>query len=90
MGRYSGNGRTGVCKCGHPWQDHHLGIVMNETYFKETGEVYVPQECEAYGFNELGGLQFVGGQWVDHCHNYVDSSLPDAGTQADACANQGE
>lgn len=70
--RYSGPNRTGICKCGHSWQDHHLGVVMNLEYAETTGEAYLPQECEAYGFNEVGGLQFVAGKWIDHCHSYKD------------------
>ena len=49
---------------------------MNGDYLKETGEAYLPQECEAYGFNEAGGLQQVEGKWVDHCHDYKDSKEP--------------
>jgi hypothetical protein len=71
--RYSGPNRSGICKCGHSWEDHHLGCVMNSEYGEATGEVYVPQECEKFGFNETGGQQFVDGKWVDHCNCYVDS-----------------
>ena len=71
--KYSGLGRSGVCKCGCSWEDHHLGVVMNEEYREQTGEAYVPQECEAFGFHEVGGMKFENGVWVDHCHGYVDS-----------------
>lgn len=73
--RYSGPDRTGICKCGHLWDDHHLGVVMNSEYFEATHEAYVPQECEFFGFNEMGGLNADGS---DHCHGYEDSALPDA------------
>lgn len=70
--KYSGPNRSGICKCGHKWDEHHLGIVMNQKYFEATGEMYVPQECEHYGFNELGGLMPEGRQWVPHCSEYID------------------
>lgn len=76
--RYSGPNRTGTCKCGHAWDEHHLGVVMNTDYRRQTGEAYVPQECEHFGSNEVGGLEYVAstdisdGKWVDHCHNYKD------------------
>jgi hypothetical protein len=64
---------SGVCKCGHSWKDHHLGVVMNEDYLTATGEAYLPQECEFYGWNESGGLDKDGN---DHCHNYIDKDNP--------------
>lgn len=70
--RYSGPGRSGICVCGHSWEDHHLGMVLNDVYFEATGESYVPQECEYYGHNETGGLDAEG---KDHCHRYRDSLL---------------
>lgn len=71
--RYSGPNRSGVCVCGHSWEDHHLGVVMNREYGDATGEAYLPQECEHFGFNEVGGLECVDGKWLDHCHSYHDS-----------------
>jgi hypothetical protein len=68
--RYSGEGRSGVCKCGHPWDQHHLGIVMTDKYYKETGEGYIPEECERFGSNETGGLDADGNE---HCSKYIDS-----------------
>jgi len=70
--RYSGPNRSGICKCGHSWEEHHLGVVMNQDYSKQTGEAYVPQECEHFGFNEVGGLEYVDGKWIDHCQDYRD------------------
>lgn len=67
--RYSGPGRSGICKCGHGWQDHHLGMVLNPDYVDATGEIYIPQECEHYGFNETGGLDQDG---RPHCDRYED------------------
>ena len=69
---YSGPNRSGICQCGHSWEDHHLGIVLNSEYAEATKEGYVPQECEYYGFNEMGGLDEEGS---DHCNRYVDSML---------------
>ena len=66
---YSGKNRSGVCKCGHSYEHHHLGMVMNDKYYKETKEEYVPQACEFYGSNEYEGLDQDGN---DHCHQYRD------------------
>ena len=71
--RYSGPNRSGTCICGHSWEDHHLGMVMRKEYVDQTHEGYIPQECEAYGFNEAGGMQRIDGEWVDHCQGYRDS-----------------
>ena len=70
--RYSGPGKSGVCVCGHKWDEHHLGIVMNMEYYEATHEQYVPQECEHYGFNELGGMMPGPDGWVHHCTGYED------------------
>ena len=68
--RYSGPDRSGICKCGHSWEDHHLGMVMQLKYIEETKEFYIPQECEHFGCNEMGGLDAEGNE---HCGSYVDS-----------------
>jgi hypothetical protein len=73
LAKYSGENRTGICVCGHSWEVHHLGIVMNLEYIEQTKESYLPQECEAFGFNEAGGMMFVDGEWIDHCHQYRDT-----------------
>lgn len=67
--QYSGPKRSGMCKCGHPWQEHHLGMVGNHQYWRDTGEIYVAQECEHFGANEMGGLDEAGNL---HCDHYVD------------------
>ena len=67
--RYSGPGQSGTCVCGHTWRQHHLCVVLNEDFKKATGEAYVPQECEAYGFNETGGM---GADGKPHCDRYQD------------------
>lgn len=40
--------------------------------------LYVPEECEAHGFNELGGkkLNSESGEYEDHCHSYEDKDGP--------------
>jgi len=67
--RYSGPTCSGICKCGHSWEDHHLGFVLNEEYYEQTNEIYVPQECEYYGCNQYGGLDDEGNL---HCGHYED------------------
>jgi hypothetical protein len=74
---YSGPGATGICICGHPWDHHHLGVVANREYREQTGEGYIPDECDHYGFNEVGGMRYnkETQEWEDHCHGYRDSGL---------------
>lgn len=43
---------------------------MNREHYEKTGEAYVPQECEFYGCNEMGGLDSEG---EVHCFGYEDS-----------------
>ena len=73
---YSGPGRSGTCMCGHSWEDHHLGFIMNHTDDSPEAmkEAYLPQECEFFGSNEDGGLDAKGN---DHCWSYRDEMLPD-------------
>src|SRR3972149_5949238 len=53
---YSGPGRSGMCLCGHSWKDHHLGMVLAPGATETDGgtEVYLPQECEFFGWDETG------------------------------------
>ncbi len=67
--RYSGPDRSGICVCGHPWHEHHLGCVAQIGYFEATKEAYIPDECCHYGFNEDGGLDAEGNV---HCFGYRD------------------
>ena len=67
--RYSGPNRSGICTCGHTWDDHHLGVVLSSVYSEQTKEDYIPQECEYFGCNETGGLDEEG---LPHCDYYVD------------------
>ena len=59
---------SGICMCGHSWEDHHLSMVMNEEAYETVGP-YFPEECEFYGFNETGGKDEDGDL---HCNKYVD------------------
>jgi hypothetical protein len=78
--RYSGPGKCGVCECGCPWDSHHLGMVLNQDYFDQTGESYIAQECETYGCNQEGGL---GPDGELHCGNYVDRGIDMCETECD-------
>lgn len=67
---------SGICKCGHGWQEHHLGMIVNADAFKALPQgypPYVPQECEHFGHNEDGGYDADGN---DHCHGYEDKDGP--------------
>jgi len=79
--RYSGPNRSGLCICGHSWKAHHLGIVMRESALHTDGgpEGYIPQECEFYGCNEMGGLDRDGNE---HCFGYIDTLFPHDPTMA--------
>lgn len=68
--RYSGPHRSGTCVCGHRWDRHHLGLVARQEYVDQTHEGYIAQECEAFGPNEMGGLDAAGNH---HCSGYVDT-----------------
>lgn len=71
--------KTGICKCGHSWKDHHLGMIINAKIWNEIKAIepdyppYVPQECEHFGFNEYGGLDRDGNR---HCFSYKDDPMP--------------
>lgn len=70
---------SGTCKCGHSWEDHHLGCIMNPRTLEELRKInpdhppYLPQECEYYGCNEDGGLDSEGNK---HCFGYIDKDAP--------------
>lgn len=72
---------SGICKCGCPWDDHHLGVIVNSAAYKALPEgypPYIPQECERFGFNEDGGKKYnkETGKIEDHCHQYEDKDGP--------------
>jgi hypothetical protein len=84
---------SGICMCGHAWNDHHLGYVLNLEAFEATGEGTLAQECEYYGCNETGGMAPSEKsrpvpdpvpddyedwpEMVDHCFGYTDRDNPD-------------
>ena len=69
---------SGVCMCGHRYEDHHLGMVLNPAAYAVIGP-HLPEECEFFGCNEDGGLDENG---EEHCHRYVDAEEPDTETRA--------
>lgn len=64
---------SGICLCGHSWEDHHCCMVLNEEAYKIIGP-YIPDECNYFGCNENGGLDENG---EHHCTGYVDKDDPD-------------
>ncbi len=75
--KYTGPNNSGICVCGCPWDEHHLGVVVRLGCLltdQGTREFYIPQECEYYGCNEYGGRKYneVTEEWEDHCHSYKD------------------
>lgn len=38
---------SGTCLCGHNYEDHHLGAVLNPDAYAVMGP-YLPEECESY------------------------------------------
>jgi hypothetical protein len=59
---------------------------MREDYRDETQEQYIPDECCAYGFNEVGGMKYnkETNEWQEHCHSYRDSGnhCPECGMES--------
>jgi len=70
---------SGICLCGHSWENHHLSMVMNLEAIEENNEGTVPGECLRYGNNEWGGLDEHG---EDHCSGYIDKDDPDPAERA--------
>ena len=69
---YSGPGKSGICVCGHRWEQHHLFCVMKQERIEQTHEGYILGGCLAHGFNEVEGMMLVDGEWVEHCYEYRD------------------
>jgi hypothetical protein len=48
---------------------------MRQEYVDQTKEGYIPDECTAFGFNEVGGMKYdiETQEWADHCHGYKDT-----------------
>jgi hypothetical protein len=74
MPEYKKNYYSGICLCGHSWENHHLSMVASLDYIKVTNEGTIPGECLRFGCNETGGLDENGD---DHCFGYVDKGHPD-------------
>ena len=66
---------SGICKCGHDWDDHHLGAILNSDALDYLHKhhpdhpPYLAEECEYYGCNETGGK---GPDGEEHCERYID------------------
>ena len=69
---------SGTCLCGHCYEDHHIGMVLNPEAAAVMGP-FLPEECEFFGCNETGGLDEKG---EDHCARYVDAADPDEAVRA--------
>ena len=50
--------RTLMCWCGHDWEEHHHGVVMNKEYFDYPLNIdgCIAQECE---HNQVNGEYFL-------------------------------
>jgi hypothetical protein len=68
MSKFKKQNLSGMCICGHAFDRHHLGIIANKEAYEIMGP-YLAQECEAFGFNEMGGLDEDG---KEHCGWYID------------------
>lgn len=51
-----------VCICSHLAEDHH------RSWFRNGGQLI--EECEFYGHNETGGMEYVDGKWIEHCQRF--------------------
>lgn len=48
------------CKCGHSWEDHHHGCIMNPNYPTED---HARGICRAVGAQECEATQ-INGEWI--------------------------
>lgn len=51
-----------ICVCGHEAQEHH------RSWFRGGDELI--EECEYFGHNETGGMEYVEGEWREHCQRF--------------------
>ena len=64
---------TGTCICGHSWDDHHHGFILNPQALIDAGEEHrnvhgiLGEECE---FDQCNGEYFVDDPC--RCNNYED------------------
>lgn len=71
---------SGICVCGHRWDQHHLHLIVNTKvldFIKKnypSHPPYVPGGCEFYGFNENEGMMPHDEEgWAVHCRSYLDT-----------------
>lgn len=57
-----------MCECGHYEEDHHISWFRNGYKLVE--------ECEFFGSNETGGLEWKDATWSDHCQKFRRASEP--------------
>jgi hypothetical protein len=79
---------SGICKCGHSWEDHHLSLPMSQRSYllcEGLGQPpVIPGACEYYGSGEHEGkmpLNTKGEdyqEWIEHCSGYRDKDEPSA------------
>lgn len=55
-----------ICRCGHEWEEHHHGCVMNPKYFDYPLNIQgiIAQECE---HNQTNGEYFLNKGEKKHC-----------------------
>lgn len=51
-----------LCECGHFELDHHISWFRNGYKLVE--------ECEFFGSNETGGLEWKDATWSEHCQKF--------------------
>lgn len=72
------------CSCGHPWDDHHHGLIMNPSYPQEAHDYGIcagvcAGECE---WSQVNGVRIRGDEQECHCKNYVNCKTGLSGHQA--------
>jgi hypothetical protein len=65
-----------MCRCGHTWEEHHHGVVMNKEYFDFPLTIMgcIAQECE---HNQTNGKWYLnkGEKKYCGCNNFVPRSF---------------
>lgn len=70
---------TGTCICGHSWDDHHHGVILNPQPLVDREEEYrnvdgiLGEECEATQFE---GMRISLSEPECYCMNYHDKGWP--------------
>lgn len=62
------------CKCGHIWEEHHHGVVMNPKYatYPLTINGLIAQECE---HDQVNGQYFVNRAKACQCNGFKPRAL---------------